>query len=127
MAKSLWGDLSSIAIMRTPKTILEEQAALLSEATGGMLVGTVKELASGGPNFCYTLMVVVPALNNYTYQILQIVHPLEMYPLNLSAARPQVNQPVKDQEALESAIEKVLTSAELRAVLSALKSQIVGP
>jgi hypothetical protein len=122
MAKSLWGDLTSLTVVRTPKTILEEQASVLTEATKGMLVGVVEdEPQSNG--FRYTLNVVVPALNNYRYTILSIYHPLELYPLTLLTNMP-IPSHMENEEAFETAVEKVLSSPDVRSALSHLKSQI---
>jgi hypothetical protein len=126
MAKSLWGDLTELAIVPTPKTILEEQASLLGEATGGMLIGVVEE-AGQTRRFSYSLNVVVPALNNYTYEILRVSYPLEMYPVSLVAERPAVNRSIATEKGFEEAVENVLSSPEVRSVLSRLKSQIVKP
>jgi hypothetical protein len=123
MAKNLWGDLSSLAVVRTPKTMLEEQASLLTKATEGLLVGAVQDEGRSGI-FHYSLNVIVPALNNYTYEILRVNYPLEMYPLQLFCERPPISGTFGSEEAFEGAIEDILSSDEVRRVLSYLKSQV---
>ena len=99
MAKNLWGDLSSLATVRTPKTLLEEQANVLTEATAGLLMGRVYDLAPLGRDprvslsddrakFRYDFDVLVPALNNYRYTILSVYYPLELYPLDAENLQP---------------------------------------
>ena len=43
-AKSMWGDLSDLETVRTPKAILVEQAIFLTKATSNVLVGDVKDV-----------------------------------------------------------------------------------
>ncbi|MGA3189411.1 MAG: hypothetical protein ABSF22_20090 [Bryobacteraceae bacterium] len=123
MAKNLWGDLSSLEIVRTPKTILDEQAVLLTKATEGILAGVVED-ETRSRSFRYSLNVVVPALNNYKYEILEVLHPLEIYPVRLLCERPKVDATIKSEEDFEDVIAKVLSSPEVRSVLSRLKSQV---
>jgi hypothetical protein len=127
MVKNLWGDLSSLAVVRTPKIILEEQASLLAEATEGVLVGMVVGGPSSIDSFEYGLLAVVPALNNFRYQILRVYHSLEMYPLNVYSDRPPVNERFETEAEFESAVAKILSSPEVRLVLSKLKSQVAMP
>ncbi len=124
MAKSLWGDLSSLAVdRRTPKRVLNEQAQVLTKVTKGVLVGSVSESAVG-PLFGYDLNVVVPALNNYTLTIVRVVHPLEVYPVHVIAARARVDKTCKNEAELEAVIGNILSSNQVRADLSRLKSQV---
>ena len=123
MVKNLWGDLSSLAEVRSPKMILQEQASLLTDATKGVLVGVVA-LYARSPDFHYTLDIIVPALNNYKYQIFEVFHPLAIYPIRLSCERPRVDEELGSEEDFEKAVERVLSSNEVRDVLSMLKSQV---
>jgi hypothetical protein len=123
MPKNLWGDLGSLAIVRTPKTVLEEQAALLTEATKGLLVGRVLD-ETQGESFHYDLAVIVPALNNYKYTILSVIHSLKIYPVRIRAQRPPVTTGHLSLDAFEKGIERVLTSSAVRSALSHLRSQV---
>ena len=123
MVKNLWGDLSSLEKVRTPKTILEEQASLLTDATGGMLVGEVKDESLFG-GFKYSLEVIVPALNRYSYTILTVDYPVDVYPVTLKASRPVVWDQCGNEEELVTGIEKILSSREIRSALATLKSQV---
>ena len=75
--------------------------------------------------FAYGLSVIVPALNNYKYRILEVSHALDGYPLHLAANRPPISDGFADEEAFEAAVAKILSSPELRSALSVLKSQVV--
>jgi hypothetical protein len=69
-----WGALDAKElIQRTPLSILREQAALLGEKTGNLVEAQVSR-DTYGPEFVLALNLVVPGLDNYTYQILKVRH-----------------------------------------------------
>jgi hypothetical protein len=124
MSKNLWGDLSALEKIRTPKSILQEQAGYLSQVTEGMLVAKVDDdMAPIGGTFRYDLDIHVPALNDYVYTLLSIRHPLELYPVQLSSNRPPKLINCADEQALQDAIESILSSSDVKKVLSRLLSQ----
>lgn len=123
-SENLWGDLSDLALVRTPKSLLKEQGDYLTKATNGLLIGVVHE-ESTVDNFWYDLNVKVPTLNNYVYTILSLRHGIELYPTNvMSRSLPEAEQ-CNDEEELKQIISKVLSSNDVRYVLSRLKSQVV--
>ncbi len=124
-SKNLWADLSQLERVRTPRTVLLEQAQYLTEATKGALVGKVDDrtayVASG---FRYLLDVRVPELNNYSVEILWIDHGIELYPVRLGASKPNKDVSCANESELEKAIESVLSSSEVKTILSHLLSQL---
>jgi hypothetical protein len=124
-SKNLWADLSRVEIVRTPRTVLLEQAQYLTEATKGALVGRVDDrTAYVAKGFRYLLDVRVPELNNYSVEILWIDHDLELYPARLGASRPNKDISCANESELEQAIESVLSSSEVKTILSHLLSQL---
>ena len=99
----MWGDLSEVQIIRTPRTVLLEQAQFLTEATKGTLVGVVRE----GPSarvFQHDLLVKVPSLNNYQVNILQVEHEIDLYPASLVASRTNTIVVCKNEAEFEKAV-----------------------
>ena len=83
--KSLWGDLRELEEVKFPKNHLQEQARLLSEATDYVLNCEVPQvLTAASGNFVYQLDIIAPALNSYSYTILEISHGIDPYPLRLT-------------------------------------------
>jgi hypothetical protein len=122
--KSLWGDLSQVAAnVRTPRTILLEQAKVLTDETKGELVGSVGE-GHYGENLRYSLNIKVPVLNNYLVAILAADHGVDLYPVRLVASRPPTDFMCRDEEEFEKAVGSVLSSPEIRSVISRLLSQL---
>jgi len=126
--KSLWGDLSQPEIVRTPFTILKEQAAILSKATNGLLVGDVERAQSTGQQNVFSILVlrvIAPSLDGYSYSILEVNHDIRLYPLNLRNLTGDENSKQCDsEETFEQALGEILSSPAVRKVISALLSDI---
>ncbi len=124
MPKSLWGNLSKLERVRSPKSLLDEQASVLTDATDGVLVGKVENSNFETTNaFRYDLDVVVPTLNHYTYTLLSIQYPLDLYPVQINSRTPIRQVDCQNEEELERGIASILSSAEVRKILSRLISQ----
>jgi len=123
MAKNLWGDLSALEAVRSPKGVLQEQASALTEATKRLLVGVVSEREEYGGYFGYDLDVKVPTLNNYVYTVLTIRHSVDLYPVEIRAQRPPIQASCDNETDFERALESILGSTEVRNVLARLRSQ----
>jgi len=91
----------------------------------GTLVGGVSNLRDVvASTFHYELYIQVPALNNYLLTILRIDHDIELYPVRLTASRPTTDVYCANESEFEKAVESVLSSREVKAMLSRLRSQI---
>jgi hypothetical protein len=66
--------------VRTPSAILSEQASLLGTKTRNLIEAEVTT-AVDGPWFTIRFDIVVPALDNYRYQICMLQHDLQIYPV----------------------------------------------
>lgn len=126
---SLWGDLDDLETIQTPKAILQEQAALLTRATKGILLGCVTIVEAAEAGFRYDLDIVVPALNNYRYELLSIYHGIDIYPTFVRSVHLEsasyFDGPVRCENEGEfcECIQRILSSKSVRTVLSRLKSQ----
>jgi hypothetical protein len=78
-ATDFWGEIETSAI-KTPLSIMREQAAALGPRTKNLVEAKVETKIFGG-QFIHTFELVVPSLDNYTYQLFQIQHPAQMYPI----------------------------------------------
>lgn len=127
--KDLWGEIPSHETIRTPYTILKEQASLLTQKTNGLLIGEVsrdqKYNVSKQREIQVTLLIKAPSLNNYTYWVLEVGHPIELYPLSvkdLAGTNPQLD--CSSEEEFEQALGNILSSKEVKRVISALLAEI---
>lgn len=83
-----WGDLSEIGDVRTPATILREQAMLLTQKTDGLVEGRVWLLSTQAV-FELELRMIVPLLDWYPYSLLTVSYPSNLYPATLRVSAIQ--------------------------------------
>src|SRR5271156_1349957 len=103
MSKNLWGSLDDLERVQTPKSLLEQQASILTDVTKGLLVGKVDENVTSS-TFRYDLDVEVPTLNHYVYTLLTIRHTMELYPLRIMSQSPQREILCENESAFEAAL-----------------------
>ena len=121
MAQSLW-KIPDTTHLRTPVTVLKEQASALTDATEGILVGEVRtNPGSTQEQLQYSLEIVVPSLNQYRYRVITLVQPLGMYPLNILVGN--VSSRVSNEEELIKKLGEILGSERVQRVLASLITQ----
>src|SRR5882757_7771035 len=86
----LWGKFQAEAV-RTPVAILREQAALLGKKTQNVVEARV-DSGSSGIGFYHSFNLVVPALDEYTYQLFTIRHDVDLYPIRLDDGNHAKNE-----------------------------------
>jgi hypothetical protein len=132
MTKNLWGQLPKTATIKTPYAILLEQAAILRELTNGLLTGDVKriqtefdEQGSMGERFKVKLLIVAPALANYSYTVGVITYPLStLYPVILKPSYDDKYVKCDSEEEFLQTLEQVLSSEKTQKVVVNLLAQI---
>jgi len=122
--KNLWGELPNAENIRTPYTILKEQASMLSEITNGLLIGEVVINNQTDNSFGMTLRIKAPSLNNYTYSVVQVGQPIQLYPVSIINLLNNVVDRYSSEEEFENALGQILSSQEVKRVISALLAQI---
>ena len=123
--KNLWGDLPLQENIRTPYVILKEQGSILTEATDGLLIGEVKNIGNYKNHLECHLIIKAPSINNYTVNIVNLSYPETMYPLEIrSSFLSGFSSKCNNEEELENALNQILSSAEVRRIISGLLSEI---
>ncbi len=121
----LW-DMTNLPIPeRTPTSILKEQATALEEATKGILMGNVRTTFKN-TTFTITLSVVAPGLNNYTFDIVHVLHDLGLYPLKMTAAWKANEYPwtsCQDEDGFITELTTILRSDTVRNAIGTLLAQ----
>jgi len=115
---SLWPeDLVMTADPRSPKSILEEQAAALAPLTHNKVIATV--VASSQSTWVtLDFVLVAPALNNYRYKLFKVRHKLHPeYPAEIVW---DANLTVKDEDSLRERLAKIFRAETTSRVLSEL-------
>lgn len=126
-SKNLWGDFGSAEAIRTPTTVLNEQASALNVATKGVLRGKI-EVESVRGEFQIVLSIVAPAINNYEFEVLQVSHGIELYPATVVAAWERHSADTgevecENEDEFTRALARILGSDRVRRVISSLIAQ----
>ena len=110
---SFWGEISADSAERTPITVLNEQAAAISQLTNLHLKGVVSSAEAASYqsfDFEASLDVLAPTLNNYRLEIVKIYFPLEFFPLKLSVPHTKNEYELRSLEAFEPRLKRILQS-----------------
>ncbi len=118
---NLWGDLSNIEPIRTPKQILQEQANFLSTATNGLLIGKVTNEEIDG-DFVTELVVRVPRLNNYEYTLISVFNKIDIYPLKISVPGRPGRLQCDSEQKFVAVLKRTLSSSRTKKILTQLIS-----
>ena len=119
----LWGDLPNANDIRTPHSILLEQANHLKVKTQGLLVGNVLR-STEIEHFYNTLQIIAPSLSNYTYNVLRVTHTITLYPCNVHSFAQSKSWAPGDERQLEEVLAEILRSAQVHRVINGLQAQI---
>src|SRR5258706_8041645 len=68
----------------TPASLLKEEASYLGPKTKQLVKAEVRSSTASHGRFVHNFTLVVPALNNYQYQLFQVLHPITLYPVQLA-------------------------------------------
>lgn len=124
MVESFWA-IPDVTNIRTPMSILREQATALTEQTKGKLVGVVEVHKGADEELYVQLDVSVPALNDYRYRLLTYNQPIELYPGSLFIGN-EGPRAVFNEAAFLTNIKSVLSSDKVKNVLVSLLSQVMA-
>jgi hypothetical protein len=111
----LWGDIEA-ANIRTPVAILREQASVLGEKTRLVIDAQVSTVIWRG-DFVHHFKLVVPALEDYTYELFDIRHGVGLYPVFAD------NQRLENEEKFIGWLRDKLSSPETKRIISNLLAQ----
>jgi hypothetical protein len=128
----LWGTLPAMEEIRTPYTVLLEQALLLEEKTDGLLIGRVERYLPPDdpsvpqPEGELELLIVAPELDDYSYVVLSITYPVAtLYPVTVEYDNKDDKSIIcHSEKELLPALKKILSSEKTRRVIANLLAQI---
>ena len=116
-ARDFWGDVQATEV-KTPLSILREQASLLGPKTNNLLVARV-DTEVDGSRLQHRFNLVVPALDDYTYRLFVISHGVDLYPVRVW----DTAQELQDEAEFTAWLEQRLTSPETRRIVANLVAQ----
>jgi hypothetical protein len=113
----LWGDIGTTAI-RSPVSILREQAALLGSKTSNLVEARV-DTSTFGDTLIHTFNIVVPALD-YTYRLFTVHHGVDMYPIKV----PNPDNTLNSEDEFQQWLHDKLSSPGTKKIIQNLLSQV---
>jgi len=121
---NLWGEIPKKGSLRTPITILREQATVLGQATNNVLQGDVTTgRETFGSEFQMTLSIVAPALDNYRFSLLRVTHDLELFPVTVYDLVNDTQYQCSDEASFLHALKEILSSKSTHRIIDSLLSQ----
>ena len=113
----LWPEFTPETV-RSPKTILKEQADLLSHKTNNILKGEIG-FVSAYDETTVGFSITSPYLNNYKYQLFYIKYnPAILYPVVIDG-----NTLCEDETSFKENIKKILSDPQTIKIINSLYSQ----
>lgn len=122
IALDLWPTDIAVATLITPKAILQQQASLLGQKTGNLVEAEVVT-SSGNNMITHSVFLVAPALGQYRYLLLRVIHPIDFYPLTISFEPMNHSTTATSQEVFIEELGKILSSEKTKAIIQALVAQ----
>ena len=130
-AKNLWGDIENLPLSKAPIAILKEQSQILEKLTKGLLTGYISNNRTNNRNndFLFDFFIRAPSLNNYQYNVLTIHYDAGLYPVEVTDMTVNIGELMKQEkykndEEFELNLQRILSSAKVKRVLSGLLAQI---
>ena len=121
--QNLWGEIDTNMKLPDPVRLLQKQAALVEELTGGELVGRVRRRVTYSDvngMFRITLGVLAPYLENYTFEIVDATYPPTIYPVVLVNAMTMDEFVCETEDEFVEKLGGVLRSEKVQKYISAL-------
>ncbi|MFD2265247.1 hypothetical protein ACFSM5_20255 [Lacibacterium aquatile] len=119
---SFW-NIPNVQEIKTPLSLLREQSSILYEQTEGRLIGETQAVGTGD-NIIIDLKIIVPALNKYTYTVLQYKQQaILLYPGKLISNLHRESYEINSEENFIEALKYILSSKEMKTLLLSLLSQ----
>jgi hypothetical protein len=121
-----WGEVGPTDV-RTPIALLREQASLLGKKTNYLVEARV-DTDVLGDSFRHRFSLIVPSLDNYSYQLLSIQNGINPYPVSV----PRTNrdsyrsedQELNTEEEFAEWLRAKLSSAETKKIIGNLLAQL---
>ena len=117
--EDLWPDDFGQADFVTPVTILKGQASMLGPKTNNLVEAEVKSTTQGY-GFVHTLSLIAPALDNYSYKLIQVSHTIELYPVDVVFLPSNEGYTVMGQDALMKSLGRMFNDDRTKSLIRAL-------
>jgi len=119
----LWPDDIGQTSLTAPLSVLQQQARLLADKTGGLVLGAVESVTERASSFMHSFILVAPTLNNYTTRVFRVKHGVHFYPLEILTEIDGPNFRAATQEDFLRALTEIFSSVPLKKMVHSLIAQ----
>lgn len=121
-ALDFWPDISA-SKLRTPLSIMKQQAALLGKHTNNLVEAEVVTRSEAGRLY-HRLFLVAPTLD-YRYQLLSASHDVKLYPVetHVGTGPLLLSRVISDEPEFVAWLKEILSSDETKRIIDALLAQ----
>lgn len=133
--ESLWPEeISKLEAIKSPVSILKEQASSLGKMTKNILVGEIVPVEVSQPNSAYRFNILAPLLRNYRYTLFIVNYNiLNMYPIYINLDEEiykevyysSEKEPLKidNESELISNLTRIFRSNKVKQILKSLMAE----
>ncbi len=124
---SIFDDVIEESAVKPPIAILKELANALAKKTKGLLVGKIEQTTFSDDSkdeFILRFYIIVPSLNNYRYEVFDITHDIDFYPLKIESSNGELSNKDKTSEELENSLKDIFASSQIKRVINGLLAQV---
>jgi hypothetical protein len=121
----LWPEELKTLEITPPSSILREQANLLTQKTKGLVEGQVEVMRRSDQDdhrLEIAFYLVAPNLDEYSYRLLTVDHPVSYYPLTVNS-HSEANFECANEEEYLKALQKIFNSDKTRNTIGAMLAQ----
>ena len=123
--ESYWGLEFPAVGDSAPVSLLKQQAEKLTEVTGGLVEGVVKESAEAGTAYA-SLYAGVPTVGDYQFKILYLAHPMLVvdpanpFPITVEDSFRQEKRTIEDMASFDRYLRDLLLSEPVQTAIGNL-------
>ena len=119
--ENLWPEFPVDNLVKSPKSILEEQAIFLATNTKNLLTANINTHTNFDGRLEHTFEIVAPALNGYKYSLFTINQKdIFLYPCRLEG---EGQYSINTEDDLIKKLKDIFNSAETQKIINSLMSQ----
>jgi hypothetical protein len=121
---NFWGDIPIAENIKTPRSILKEQISHLEQGTNGLLTGKLTISTDTDGDLRTAMLIIAPALNNYSYEVTELFHSIALYPLKIFHPGSKKWFLCENETQFKATLKDIFQSVTIKRIISGLLAQI---
>lgn len=117
----LWPSFDEVPKIISPRSILSEQANILSSKTKNLLSATAKSITTNDGRIVYRFVIRAPLLRDYSYTLLSLYHDAFYYPCDIKFEG--TGYTARNEEELREILKIIFNNDKTKQVIVSLLGQ----